>query len=120
MSDKTHTVVNIGGKEYAMAGTESEEYIHRVAIYVDRKMSELKGSYVNLSPGDLAVLTAVNIADELLKMKYDHAGAAEELAQLREDLKKAKIENALLREEKKERVTPLKKESGNKLFDSYK
>ena len=57
--DKTRTVVKIGGKEYTMTGFESEEYIHRVAIYVDRKMSELKSQYVNLNPSTLAVLTAL-------------------------------------------------------------
>jgi cell division protein ZapA len=120
MLEKTRTVVNICGREYAMAGVESEEYIHRVAIYVDKKMNEFKNHYVNLSPTDLAVLTALNIADEYLKLKYDHSGAAEEISELKEELKKAKIENALLKEEKKDKVMSMKKESGNKLFDSYK
>ena len=65
---KTRTAVNICGKEYTMAGFESEEYIHRVAISVDRKMADLKEQYVNLNPNTLSVLTAINVADDLLKL----------------------------------------------------
>ena len=41
---KIKTTVRIGGKEYTMSGNDSEEYIHRVAIYVDRKMSQVEES----------------------------------------------------------------------------
>ena len=120
MLEKTRTIVNIGGKEYAMVGTDSEEYIHRVAILVDRKMNELKNGCINLNTSDLAVLTALNIADDFLKLKYEHGEVSAELAQLKEDIKKARIENALLKEEKKDKVMTLKKEPPNKVFDSYK
>ncbi len=120
MLEKTRTVVSIGGKEYAMAGEESEEYIHRVAMFVDKKINELKANYINLSTNELAILTAVNIADELIKMKYEHTGAMDELFLLKEDIKKLKIENALLKDEKKDKVTILKKEHGNKIFDNFK
>jgi len=120
MLDKTRTIVNIGGKEYAIAGEESEEYIHRVAIHVDRKMNELKNSCINLNSTELAVLAAVNIADEYIKMKYEHNTSLEELLKYKEELKKMQIENALLKEEKKEKVMSLKKDIGNKVFDSYK
>ena len=120
MLEKTRTVVNICGKEYAMVGTDSEEYIHRVAILVDRKMGELKSGSINMNTADLAVLAALNIADDYLKLKYEFGQVSAELAQLKEEVKKARIENALLREEKKENVMALKKEHANKVFDSYK
>ena len=120
MIEKTRTVVNIGGKEYAMAGAESEEYIHRVAIHVDRKMNELKQSYININAAELAVLTAVNIADEFIKLRCEYSESMEELVKLKEEVKKARIENALLKDDKKEKVMSMKKEQGNKVFDSYK
>ena len=61
------TTVKINGQEYVLAGEEPEEYMHEVAIYVDKKMSEIHRKYDKLSTSMVAVLAAVNIADELLK-----------------------------------------------------
>ena len=66
--EKTRTMVKICGKEYMMAGYESEEYIHRVAICVDRKMTELKRPVCQpQSANTLSVLTAINVADDSVK-----------------------------------------------------
>ncbi|NLG37658.1 MAG: cell division protein ZapA [Clostridiales bacterium] len=67
MSDKVKTVVRIGGQEYRLSGYESEEYMHRVAIYVDRKMNEIAKQFTDLSTTMIAVLAALNIADELIR-----------------------------------------------------
>ena len=64
---RNKTSVRIDGHEYVLAGDESEEYMHEVAIYVDRKMTEINASFENLSTSMVAVLAALNIADELLK-----------------------------------------------------
>ena len=89
--EKTRTMVKICGKEYVMAGYESEEYIHRVAIYVDRKMTELKGQYVNLNPNTLSVLTAINIADDVLKLQEQFDELSKEYQDLSEELRRQKI-----------------------------
>lgn len=67
MDDKIKTVVRIAGQEYRLTGYESEEYMHRVAIYVDRKMTEIGKSYPDLNTTMVAVLAALNIADELIR-----------------------------------------------------
>ena len=67
--EKIKTIVNIGGKEYTIAGAESAEYIHRVAICVNQKMAELKRGNAQLNNTLLAILTAINIADDYLKLK---------------------------------------------------
>ena len=64
---RTKTTVRINGHDYVLAGEEPEEYMHEVAIYVDKKMSEIHRKYDKLSTSMVAVLAAVNIADELLK-----------------------------------------------------
>ncbi len=61
------TTVRIDGHEYVIAGDEPEEYMHEVAIHVDKKMSEIHKKYDQLSTSMVAVLAALNIADELLK-----------------------------------------------------
>lgn len=67
MGDKIKTIVRIAGQEYRLTGYESEEYMHRVAIHVDRKMTEISKSYPDLNTTMVAVLAALNIADELIR-----------------------------------------------------
>ncbi len=117
--DKTRTVVKICGKEYMMAGFESEEYIHRVAIYVDRKMSELKSQYVNLNSTTLAVLTSINIADDLLKLQEQLDALSKEYQSLNEELKKTRSGMPMERESIRSNVSSIKKDR-SQLFDSYK
>lgn len=117
--DKTRTMVKICGKEYMMTGFESEEYIHRVAIHVDRKMSELKSQYVNLNSTTLSVLTSINIADELLKMQDQLDALSKEYQRLNEELKKARSGMPAERDNIRSNVSAIKKDR-NQMFDSYK
>ena len=83
--DKVKTIVNIGGKEYTIAGSESAEYIHRVALCVNQKMAEIKCGNEQLNNTLLAVLTAINIADDYIKLK-------DELELIKKEMEKAKKE----------------------------
>jgi cell division protein ZapA len=113
-------MVKICGKEYVMAGFESEEYIHRVAIYVDRKMTELKGQYVNLNSNTLAVLTAINVADDLLKLQDQFDALNKEHQDLRDDIKKMRSEISFDKEGSHSNISSLKKQGKGQLFDGYK
>lgn len=62
----TVTVI-INGVEYNLRGKEDEKYLLDVAAYVDTKIREISVSNKKLSTSSAAVLTAVNIADELFK-----------------------------------------------------
>jgi cell division protein ZapA len=117
--DKTRTVVKICGKEYTMAGFESEEYIHRVAIYVDRKMSELKSQYVSLNTSTLAVLTALNVADGLLKLQDQMEALAQEYQVLSEELKRMRSGSAVERDSLRGNVSTLSKER-HQIFNNLK
>ena len=67
-------VISICGEEYTFVADEAAGYMQKVGSYVDEKMSEiLDGSKVGRT--DAAVLTAVNITDELFKAQT----AAEQL-----------------------------------------
>jgi len=59
----------INGNVYTLSGDESEEYIQRVALYINNKMDEIKHSDNGqlLNTRLLNVLLAINIADELFK-----------------------------------------------------
>jgi len=117
--EKTRTVVKICGREYVMAGYESEEYIHRVAIYVDRKMSELKEQYVNLNPQTLSVLTAINIADDVLKLQEQFDALSRDYQELSEELRRQKAGVSIDRDAHRSNVSSIKKDK-SQMFDGYK
>jgi len=56
--------VRIYGHEYVLIGDKSRDHMIRVAAYVDTKIHEVSGGFKNGSATALAVLSAVNIADE--------------------------------------------------------
>ena len=64
--DTTSNVVSVKifGQEYTIASEKSREYIMRVADYVDSKMNEIGAPGVQ-PVSAVAVLTAINITDEL-------------------------------------------------------
>ena len=59
-------VVTICGEEYTFVAEESAAYMQKVGSYVSEKMDEVLNS-TRVGRADAAVLTAVNIADELIK-----------------------------------------------------
>lgn len=59
--------VRINEVEYNLKGNEKEEYLHRVANYVNKTLKNIMDNNSKLSTSSAAVLTALNAADELLK-----------------------------------------------------
>lgn len=67
---KNRVTVTIAGQEYTLVATEDQGYVEKVAQHVDAQMKQvLEGARVSLVDG--AVLTAVNIADELFKAQAE-------------------------------------------------
>lgn len=64
--------VNIYNEEYVVKGNENTDYIEMLASYVDRRMRMVQQRNVNLSTTKVAVLTALNLADELNKLQEDY------------------------------------------------
>ncbi|HIR77304.1 MAG TPA: cell division protein ZapA [Candidatus Choladousia intestinipullorum] len=71
MSSKNKTQVIIAGKIYTLSGYESEEYLQRVAAYLNGKISEFKNveGYSRLSPEMRGIMLNLNTADDYFKMK---------------------------------------------------
>ncbi len=69
MAERRKTIVRIAGKEYTLLADLPEEYIHKVAIYVDKKMNEVSRQRGDLSTAMLAVLAAINMADEVMELR---------------------------------------------------
>jgi len=67
MDRSKSTRVQIFGSEYHVRGDADPEYIKTVAEYVDVKMQEVATSQSIVSSTKVAILAAINIADELLQ-----------------------------------------------------
>ena len=81
--DKSETVVTISGKNYTLMGYESDEYMQRVASFVNSRLEEYRkvDSYRRLPADTQNVLVLLNIADEYFKTR-------EQVEQLNEDLER--------------------------------
>jgi|SaaInl7_200m_RNA_FD_contig_21_2272410_length_956_multi_12_in_0_out_0_2 cell division protein ZapA len=82
MSDPPVVHVHIFGTEYKIASQADPDHTREVARYVDRTMREIANSLSLRSVAKIAVLTAVNLADELMKekpigLKLDQQAAVE-------------------------------------------
>ncbi len=67
MTNRNKTEVYIYGSRYTISGAESEEYMHKLALYVDKKMREFSEVNSALNSGMISVLAAINIADDYFK-----------------------------------------------------
>lgn len=83
MSSKNNTQVIIAGKIYTLSGYESEEYLQRVATYLNSRIAELKNleGYQRMSPELRSILLDLNIADDYFKMKKKVEELEQELSQ---------------------------------------
>ena len=81
MSTKTDTEVIIGGKVFTLSGYESEEYLQKVASYINNKVTEYgKVDSFRRQPLDTQnVLLQLNIADDYFKAKQQIGLLEEEL-----------------------------------------
>jgi cell division protein ZapA len=82
MADKNQ--ITVYGKTYNIKADLSGVNPQDLADYVDAKMHELSGSKTKPSTIDLAILTALNIAGELLEIKQ---ATKEELTQKKSNRK---------------------------------
>ena len=71
MDSRVDAEVLIGGKVYTLSGYESEEYVQKVASYINNKMAEYGkvDSFKKLPMDMQSVLMQINIADDYFKAK---------------------------------------------------
>ena len=61
--------IQIHGKTYSLKSSSDQMSMEEVAAYVDAKMRELAAALSKTSSADLAVLAALNIAQELMELQ---------------------------------------------------
>ena len=88
MAEKTDTEVLIGGRVFTLSGYESEEYLQKIALYINNKVSEYnKVEGFKRQPVDTqAILLELNIADDYFKAKKQISLLEEDLAAKEKEL----------------------------------
>lgn len=71
MNKRTDIEVIINNKRYVLGGYESEEYLQKVASYINSKLAEFKQQefYRSLDAEMRNVMLQLNIADDYFKLK---------------------------------------------------
>lgn len=100
MTSRNKVVIRIAGKDYTLVGTESDEYIQKVGLYIDKKMHEILTRNSSFSTSLAAVLTAINVADDFFKSRENELIIRKEKENIKEELDRLRGENLLLKEEK--------------------
>ena len=74
---KNDTEVIINNKRYTLSGFESEEYLQKIATFINSKINDLKSqdAYKTMDAEMKAVRLEINLADEYFKLKrqYDES-----------------------------------------------
>ena len=86
---KIKTTVRIAGRDYSISSYDSEAYVQSVAAWVDRRMRELNQA-TRLPGGQLAVLAAVNAADDMMKSREENRRLKRELEAARAEIERLK------------------------------
>jgi cell division protein ZapA len=69
MEESNTTTGEILGREYRIRGGGDSDYVREVARYVDTKLKEVSRGAAGQSADRVAVLAAMNIADELFQAR---------------------------------------------------
>ena len=81
MRENDSVTVTIFGQEYSLRGDADAEYVREVARFVDERMQDVARNSSMASTAKVAILAAVNIADELFreqKRRHDSQASLED------------------------------------------
>jgi cell division protein ZapA len=73
--DKRQLKIDVLGTSFVIQSDESAEHLARLSAFVKTRIEEVKARYSFADPLTLAVLTALNIADDLFKTREGRESA---------------------------------------------
>lgn len=76
MEKNDSTTVEIFGQTYNVRGEGDPEYLSELARFVDGRMREVAGQVATVDPMKIAILAALNIADEFSRYKKQQESAS--------------------------------------------
>ena len=88
MATKASTVVVIDKKEYNLSGFEEEEYLQRVAAYINQKITEMnqQDSYKRIPQDMKNIMLQLNLADDYFKAKEQAGNAGSKFSDLEKEI----------------------------------
>ena len=100
------SVVRLLGNDYQIESENSDEFIQKIAFYVDKMFTEIAERNSRLSTNMIAVITSLNIAEETLKLQDENkelsaqlSATVDMLSEKEFDLEKVSKENETLKEQ---------------------
>ena len=125
MAGKTSAEVIIGGKVYTLSGYEGEEYLQRVATYINNKINEFNNmEELRRLSGDMkATLIQLNIADDYFKARAQVEKLEQEIEQKDKeiyDLKHDLISNQIKAESDEKELKELEAKNQELLLNKAK
>lgn len=85
MEDRVKVSVKIFGVEYVISGDSKREEILNIASFVDGKMQEISDKAIGASLSQIAVLTSINTAEDLFKLRESFNQLEQENQRLTKD-----------------------------------
>jgi cell division protein ZapA len=90
MQRNDSTTVEIFGQSYNVRGEGDPDYLAELARFVDSRMREVAANVATVDPMKIAILAALNIADEFSRFRKERVGAwIEKTEELSDRLDKA-------------------------------
>ena len=83
MTDKGTAVVRIRGREFRIRGSGDEESLQRIATHLEETMARLEQATRTVDSLDVALLTALNLAREVVELRDGRRGEAADPRRLR-------------------------------------
>ena len=95
VENPAHTAVRIFGATYHVRGSDDRGYLQELADFVDAKMREVAQHVTTADTARVAILAALNMADELFQTQKRQEGERveikERMADLAEELREALV-----------------------------
>lgn len=98
-AEKKKITVSINGKNYTLIHDESDEYIHRIARYLDTKVAAASRGTLQLGEQTAVVMTAITITDELFKTQKNFNTLKNEIRRMMDEYDKITAEKDALEAE---------------------
>jgi cell division protein ZapA len=80
------TIVEIFGQTYNVRGEGDPDYLSELARFVDSRMREVASQVATVDPMKIAILAALNIADEFSRYRKERESASDALIERTEEL----------------------------------
>lgn len=69
---RIRVTVTVGGEHYTIRGDSEPDRVQKVAAIFDERLRLIERSYPSLSPAKAAVLAALNLTDDYLRLQEDY------------------------------------------------